>query len=144
MSVITSYSIHYTKLYDVPAFAESPGKSLGRTVSSLDRMKIDHLRRRGSDLRLQLGRRITSYNVCYTKLLRFTFKVTEWRVSIRRRMNEADTAANQKAIDSLLNFETVKYFGAETREAARYDASMEGYEKMAVKTGQSLARNNFV
>lgn len=69
----------------------------------------------------------------------FTFKVTEWRVAIRRQMNEADTAANQKAIDSLLNFETVKYFGAETREAARYDASMEGYEKMAVKTGQSLA-----
>ncbi|MCL7465820.1 ABC transporter ATP-binding protein/permease [Phaeovulum sp. NW3] len=73
----------------------------------------------------------------------FTFKVTEWRVQIRRRMNEADTAANQKAIDSLLNFETVKYFGAEKREAARYDASMEGYEKMAVKTGQSLAVLNF-
>lgn len=73
----------------------------------------------------------------------FTFKVTEWRVQIRRRMNEADTAANQKAIDSLLNFETVKYFGAEKREAARYDASMAGYEKMAVKTGQSLAVLNF-
>ena len=57
----------------------------------------------------------------------FTFKLTEWRVKIRRQMNEADTEANQKAIDSLLNFETVKYFGAETREAARYDASMEGY-----------------
>ncbi|MDD8022745.1 MAG: ABC transporter ATP-binding protein/permease [Paracoccaceae bacterium] len=73
----------------------------------------------------------------------FTFKVTEWRVAIRRKMNEADTAANQKAIDSLLNFETVKYFGAEKREAARYDASMEGYEQMAVKTGQSLAFLNF-
>ena len=73
----------------------------------------------------------------------FTFKLTEWRVKIRRQMNEADTEANQKAIDSLLNFETVKYFGAETREAARYDASMEGYEKMAVKTGQSLAALNF-
>lgn len=73
----------------------------------------------------------------------FTFKVTEWRVAIRRRMNEADTQANQKAIDSLLNFETVKYFGAEKREAARYDASMEGYEAMAVKTGQSLAVLNF-
>ncbi len=73
----------------------------------------------------------------------FTFKVTEWRVSIRRKMNEADTQANQKAIDSLLNFETVKYFGAEKREAARYDASMVGYEAAAVKTGQSLAFLNF-
>ncbi|WP_311201857.1 ABCB family ABC transporter ATP-binding protein/permease [Sedimentimonas flavescens] len=73
----------------------------------------------------------------------FTFKVTEWRVAIRRKMNEADTQANQKAIDSLLNFETVKYFGAEAREAKRYDASMAGYEQMAVKTGQSLAILNF-
>lgn len=72
----------------------------------------------------------------------FTFKVTEWRVAIRRRMNEADTQANQKAIDSLLNFETVKYFSAEKREAARYDASMVGYEAAAVKTGQSLALLN--
>ena len=69
----------------------------------------------------------------------FTFKVTEWRVQIRREMNEQDTDANQKAIDSLLNFETVKYFGAEAREAARYDAAMQGYERAAVKTGQSLA-----
>ncbi|RLL71838.1 ABC transporter ATP-binding protein/permease [Sinirhodobacter hankyongi] len=73
----------------------------------------------------------------------FTFKVTEVRVAIRRKMNDADTAANQKAIDSLLNFETVKYFGAERREAERYDASMAGYEKAAVKTGQSLAFLNF-
>jgi ATP-binding cassette subfamily B protein len=69
----------------------------------------------------------------------FTFRVTEWRVSIRKRMNERDTDANQKAIDSLLNFETVKYFGAERREAERYDASMEGYEKAAVQTATSLA-----
>jgi ATP-binding cassette, subfamily B, heavy metal transporter len=69
----------------------------------------------------------------------FTFRVTEWRVEIRRRMNERDTDANQKAIDSLLNFETVKYFGAEGREARRYDGSMEGYEKAAVQTATSLA-----
>ncbi|AXQ93784.1 ABC transporter ATP-binding protein/permease [Cereibacter azotoformans] len=69
----------------------------------------------------------------------FTFKVTEWRVQIRRQMNEQDTDANQKAIDSLLNFETMKYFGAEQREAERYDVAMAGYEKAAVKTGQSLA-----
>ena len=65
----------------------------------------------------------------------FTFKVTEWRVQIRERMNERDTDANQKAIDSLLNFETVKYFDAEEREAGRYDDSMQGYETAAVQTG---------
>jgi ATP-binding cassette subfamily B protein len=69
----------------------------------------------------------------------FTFKVTEWRVKLRRRMNEQDTDANQKAIDSLLNFETVKYFGAERREAARYDRAMEGYESAALQTSYSLA-----
>jgi len=73
----------------------------------------------------------------------FTFKVTEWRVRIRRIMNEQDTDANQKAVDSLLNFETVKFFGAEAREADRYDRAMAGYEVAAVKTGQSLAFLNF-
>ena len=73
----------------------------------------------------------------------FTFKVTEWRVKLRRQMNEQDTDANQKAIDSLLNFETVKYFGAEAREASRYDAAMAGYQKAAIKTAQSLAFLNF-
>ncbi|MCU0899785.1 MAG: ABC transporter ATP-binding protein/permease [Cypionkella sp.] len=69
----------------------------------------------------------------------FTFKVTEWRVAIRREMNAQDTDANQKAIDSLLNFETVKYFNAETMEAQRYDRAMQRYEVAAVKTGLSLA-----
>lgn len=73
----------------------------------------------------------------------FTFTVTEWRVKIRKEMNDQDTDANQKAIDSLLNFETVKYFGAEAREAARYDVAMEGYEKAALKTSYSLAFLNF-
>lgn len=73
----------------------------------------------------------------------FTFKVTEWRVKIRKEMNDQDTDANQKAIDSLLNFETVKYFGAEHREAMRYDASMKGYEAAALKTSYSLAFLNF-
>lgn len=72
----------------------------------------------------------------------FTFKVTEWRVKLRRIMNDQDTDANQKAIDSLLNFETVKYFGAERREANRYDASMRGYEAAALKTAYSLAGLN--
>jgi ABC-type multidrug transport system fused ATPase/permease subunit len=64
----------------------------------------------------------------------FTFKVTEWRVKLRREMNDQDTDANQKAVDSLLNYETVKYFGAEAREAARYDGAMAGYEAAALKT----------
>lgn len=73
----------------------------------------------------------------------FTFKVTEWRVRIRREMNAQDTDANQKAVDSLLNFETVKYFGAEDREALRYDSAMEGYEAAALKTSYTLAFLNF-
>ncbi len=73
----------------------------------------------------------------------FTFKVTEWRVKIRKQMNDEDTDANQKAIDSLLNYETVKYFGAEAREAARYDSAMAGYEQAALKTSYSLAFLNF-
>jgi len=73
----------------------------------------------------------------------YTFRITEWRVQIRRQMNDQDTDANQKAIDSLLNFETVKYFGAERREASRYDGAMAAYEGLAVKTGQSLSVLNF-
>src|SRR6202035_3399792 len=69
----------------------------------------------------------------------FTYAATEWRITIRRRMNESDTEANTKAIDSLLNYETVKYFSAETREAQRYDRSMERYEQASVKTYTSLA-----
>ena len=73
----------------------------------------------------------------------FTFALTEWRVKVRREMNDQDTNANQKAIDSLLNFETVKYFGAENREAERYDESMELYEHAALKTQWSLGALNF-
>src|SRR6202142_759172 len=69
----------------------------------------------------------------------FTYAATEWRIGIRRTMNDSDTDANTKAIDSLLNYETVKYFGAEAREAARYDHSMERYERASVKTYTSLA-----
>jgi ABC-type transport system involved in Fe-S cluster assembly fused permease/ATPase subunit len=69
----------------------------------------------------------------------YTYIATEWRIEIRRKMNESDTDANTKAIDSLLNYETVKYFSAEEREAARYDRSMEGYERASVKTYTSLA-----
>jgi ATP-binding cassette subfamily B protein len=68
----------------------------------------------------------------------FTFRVTEWRVKVRREMNAQDTDANQKAIDSLLNVETVRYFNATEREAMRYDGAMARYEKAAVTTGLSL------
>ena len=73
----------------------------------------------------------------------FTFKVTEWRVKIRKIMNDQDTDANQKAIDSLLNYETVKYFSAEEREANRYDGAIKQYEKAALTTAYSLAFLNF-
>jgi ATP-binding cassette, subfamily B, heavy metal transporter len=73
----------------------------------------------------------------------FTFKVTEWRVKIRKEMNDQDNDANQKAVDSLLNYETVKYFNADTREIARYDTAMAAYEKAAIKTEYSLAFLNF-
>jgi ATP-binding cassette subfamily B protein len=73
----------------------------------------------------------------------FTFRVTEWRVKLRKEMNDQDTDANQKAIDSLLNFETVKYFGAEAREAARYDSAMAKFEQASLKTSYSLAFLNF-
>jgi len=69
----------------------------------------------------------------------FTMKASDWRIAIRRAMNESDTDANTKAIDSLLNFETVKYFGNEKMEAGRYDKSMERYEAAATKTWTSLA-----
>jgi ATP-binding cassette subfamily B protein len=69
----------------------------------------------------------------------FTYVATEWRIEIRRRMNESDSDANTKAIDSLLNYETVKYFSAEAREAERYDRSVARYERASVKTYTSLA-----
>jgi ATP-binding cassette, subfamily B, heavy metal transporter len=69
----------------------------------------------------------------------YTYQATEWRISIRRKMNDSDTDANTKAIDSLLNYETVKYFNAEGREAARYDRSMARYEQASVKAYTSLA-----
>ena len=79
---------------------------------------------------------IVTMIVCY---LWFTIRATDWRLQIRRAMNESDTDANTKAVDSLLNYETVKYFGAENREAQRYDKSMALYEKASIKTYTSLA-----
>ncbi len=73
----------------------------------------------------------------------FTIKASDWRIQIRRDMNNSDTEANSKAIDSLLNYETVKYFGNEKMESDRFDVSMAGYEKAATKTWTSLGWLNF-
>lgn len=68
----------------------------------------------------------------------FTFAASEWRIAIRREMNESDNDANTKAIDSLLNFETVKYFGNEAMESRRFDSAMARYEQAAIRTYYSL------
>jgi ABC-type transport system involved in Fe-S cluster assembly fused permease/ATPase subunit len=77
--------------------------------------------------------------VTVTIYMTYTYHATEWRIGIRRKMNESDTDANVKAIDSLLNYETVKYFSAEEREAQRYDKSMARYEDASVMAYTSLA-----
>jgi ATP-binding cassette, subfamily B, heavy metal transporter len=72
----------------------------------------------------------------------FTYRATEWRIGIRRRMNDSDTEAQTKAVDSLLNFETVKYFGADRRETDRYDSSLARYERASTEAYTSLAMLN--
>jgi len=69
----------------------------------------------------------------------FTIVASNWRIALRREMNASDTEANSKAVDSLLNYETVKYFGNEQMEATRYDVSLERYEAASIKTWTSLA-----
>ena len=90
---------------------------------------------------------IFKFDIFYTAIISlclilysyFTFKITEWRVLIRKRMNEFDSDSNQKAIDGLLNYETVKYFNAEKYEMDRYNKSRKEYQKAAVKTSITLA-----
>lgn len=77
--------------------------------------------------------------ITVTLYMYYTYIATEWRIGIRRKMNDSDTEANTKAIDSLLNYETVKYFSAEAREAQRYDRSVERYEEASVRSYTSLA-----
>ncbi len=73
----------------------------------------------------------------------FTVRASDWRIAIRREMNESDNDAHAKAVDSLLNFETVKYFGNEHREVVRFDGSMARYQRAAIRTWTSLAWLNF-
>ena len=72
----------------------------------------------------------------------FTVSITEWRTKLRRRMNELDTTAHTRAIDSLLNYETVKYFNNEEFEARRYDENLESYRRAAIKSQASLSLLN--
>ena len=72
----------------------------------------------------------------------FTFSMTDWRVRVRREMNERNSEANSKAVDAMLNFETVKYFANEEYEARRYDASLQAYERAAVQSDTTLAALN--
>ena len=85
------------------------------------------------------GRYVAVVVIMIVGYLAFTIRATEWRVGIRRSMNESDTDANTKAVDSLLNYETVKYFGAERREAARYEQSIARFEQASTRTYTSLA-----
>jgi ATP-binding cassette, subfamily B, heavy metal transporter len=87
-------------------------------------------------------RYVAVISVMIAAYLWFTISATNWRIGIRRQMNDSDTDANTKAVDSLLNFETVKYFGAERRENNRYDKSMATYEKASTKSYTSLAMLN--
>ncbi|MCF6343645.1 MAG: ABC transporter ATP-binding protein/permease [Devosiaceae bacterium] len=73
----------------------------------------------------------------------FTIRASNWRIAIRRAMNQSDVEANSKAIDSLINYETVKYFGNEELETKRFDSSMANYEKAAIKMWVSLGMLNF-
>ena len=72
----------------------------------------------------------------------YTFSISEWRIKFRRAMNETDSKANTRAIDSLLNYETVKYFGNEEHEARRYDQALQSYERAAVQSQTSLSLLN--
>jgi len=77
-----------------------------------------------------------------TVYIAFSVTVTEWRTKFRRQMNEEDSRANTRAIDSLINYETVKYFGNEEHEARRYDENMQRYERAAIRSQTSLSTLN--
>ncbi len=80
--------------------------------------------------------------ICLSSYIYFTISVTEWRLKYRREMNKQDTRANGRAIDSLINFETVKYFTSEHHEAKRYDRSLKNYAEAAVRSQLSLTLLN--
>ena len=99
------------------------------------------------EITLVLGYLVLNYDIWFTVItgvalvsyIAFTVIVTEWRTHFRRTMNELDSKANTKAIDSLLNYETVKYFGNEEYEAKRYDQGLQSFENAAVRSQTSLS-----
>jgi ATP-binding cassette subfamily B protein len=102
------------------------------------------------EIALVLGYLVSHYDIWFTAItgvalvtyIVFTVTVTDWRTHFRRTMNELDSKANTKAIDSLINYETVKYFGNEDYEARRYDEGLQRYETAAVKSQTSLSMLN--
>lgn len=102
------------------------------------------------EITLVLGYLVTHYDIWFSVItlvalvsyISFTIVVTNWRTHFRRTMNEMDSKANTKAIDSLINYETVKYFGNEEYEARRYDEGLQSYESAAVKSQTSLSLLN--
>lgn len=102
------------------------------------------------EIALVIGYLVLHYSIWFTAIalaallayIAFTVLVTEWRTHFRRTMNDLDSSANSKAIDSLLNYETVKYFGNEEFEATRFDNSLQRYEMAAVKSQTSLSLLN--
>lgn len=121
-----------------------------RGVSSLISYTLFNILPTLVEITLVLGYLITHYDIWFSVItfsalviyITFTIVVTNWRTHFRRTMNDLDSKANTKAIDSLLNYETVKYFGNEDYEANRYDEGLQRYEKAAVKSQTSLSLLN--
>ncbi len=121
-----------------------------RGVSSLISYTLFNILPTLVEITLVLGYLVTHYDIWFSVItfsalviyITFTIVVTNWRTHFRRTMNDLDSKANTKAIDSLLNYETVKYFGNEDYEAKRYDEGLQRFEKAAVKSQTSLSLLN--
>ncbi|HEY0063725.1 MAG TPA: ABC transporter ATP-binding protein/permease [Telluria sp.] len=118
-----------------------------RGVSSLISYTLFNILPTLVEITLVLGYLVTHYDIWFTAItavalvsyITFTVLVTDWRTHFRRTMNDLDSKANTKAIDSLINYETVKYFGNEDYEAKRYDEGLQSYENAAVRSQTSLS-----
>ncbi|WP_426103881.1 ABCB family ABC transporter ATP-binding protein/permease [Massilia sp. TSP1-1-2] len=118
-----------------------------RGVSSLISFTLFNILPTLVEITLVLGYLVTHYDIWFSVItavalvtyIAFTVLVTDWRTHFRRTMNDLDSKANTKAIDSLINYETVKYFGNEDYEATRYDEGLKGFENAAVKSQTSLS-----
>jgi ABC-type transport system involved in Fe-S cluster assembly fused permease/ATPase subunit len=121
-----------------------------RGVSSLISFTLFNILPTLVEITLVLGYLITHYDIWFSAItgvalvsyIVFTVLVTDWRTHFRRTMNDLDSKANTKAIDSLINYETVKYFGNEDYEAKRYDEGLKSYENAAVRSQTSLSLLN--